>query len=72
MPKPDPAEVDTVEIPAITDGASLEATHPLADPGGGDPYNRTGPAQPMGDTVKRRTLDDMRRLSDEIKHDRKD
>jgi hypothetical protein len=62
-------DVATGEVTALPDPAAIEQTDP-ADLGH-DPYNQTEPARPVDDTVKVRTLDDMRRLSDEIKQDRK-
>jgi hypothetical protein len=63
-------DVVTGEVSALPDPEAIEQTDP-ADLGH-DPYNQTDkPARPVDDTVKVRTLDDMRRLSDEIKQDRK-
>jgi hypothetical protein len=60
----DSEDVATVQIRGLADAEAFEETHPLA--AGRDPYN-----QSVSDTAKRRTLDDMRRLSDETKQDRK-
>jgi hypothetical protein len=61
----DSEDVATVQIKAVVDAEAFEETHPLAI--GRDPYN-----QSVSDAAKHRTSDDMRRLSDEIKQDRKD
>jgi hypothetical protein len=53
-------DVATVRIEALIDPAAFEETHPLAI--GRDPYN-----QSVSDTAKRRTLDDVHRLSEETK-----
>jgi hypothetical protein len=58
-------DVVTGEVTALPDPAALEQTDPIA--AGHDPYNRTELVKPTDDTVKVRTLDDLRRLSDEIK-----
>jgi hypothetical protein len=59
-------KIDTARIRALADGVSLDEP-PVV--GSADPYNLTSEtthaAQPQ--TAKRRSLDDMRRLSEEIK-----
>jgi len=64
-------ERDTVPLEILREdpGAALEATCELALPGG-DPY-QTDQARDIRRVQQRsRTLDDMRRLSDEIKRER--
>jgi hypothetical protein len=53
-------DVITGEVTTLTDDAEIELTHPIAADGGQDSRSRTEPAKPTDDTVKVRTLDDMR------------
>jgi hypothetical protein len=65
-------EVDTAGLRVLTEGMAVEETTPAEGKQGLDPYNRKEGAQaPTPDSEsKPRTLDDMRRLSDEIKRKR--
>jgi hypothetical protein len=73
-------ELDTARLKALTEGLAVDAGTPeetQPKSAGLDPYNKQlGSAVPRVPTPepesKRRTLDDMRRLSDEIKRKRKD
>ena len=60
--------VDTVRVRVLRPGMPLEAPTAAAPPRGVDPY-RTDTA-PCVNEKARRTLDDMRKLSDEIKRAR--
>jgi hypothetical protein len=67
-------EVDTALLKALTDGLSLDGALPQADSPKSaeqDPYNKRLASAPIAETASgRRTLDDMRRLSDEIRRKR--
>jgi hypothetical protein len=70
-------ELDAAGLEALTEGMAMEEGKP--DEGQGksaalDPYNQgTGTAAPAPETdSKARTLDDMRRLSEEIKRRRRE
>jgi hypothetical protein len=70
-------DLDTAQLKALTEGLAVdEATQEEAQPesAGLNPYDKhMGSVVPTPETEsKRRTLDDMRRLSDEIKRKRKD
>jgi hypothetical protein len=65
--KVDPAEVDTVPLAALRE-EQLDHTTEIAS-SGGDPY-RTAKSPHEYLRGPRRTLDDMRRLSEEIKRAR--
>ena len=63
------ADIDTVRMRALAEKLSQEQPPPA----GADPYNRTPPApEDLSQTARRRTLDDMRRLSENIKRKRRD
>jgi hypothetical protein len=59
--------VDTAVVRALGEGLSLEGSTPATPTDGSNPYDRTDmtPADKPG--AKRRTLDDMRKLSESIK-----
>lgn len=59
--------VDTAVVRALGEGLSLEGSGPAPSGQGSNPYDRADmtPADPPG--TKRRTLDDMRKLSESIK-----
>jgi hypothetical protein len=69
-------ELDTARLKELTEGLAVEEDAPpqarQPKPPGLDPYDkRVGPAVPAPEAPKKpRTLDDMRRLSDEIKKKR--
>jgi hypothetical protein len=69
----DAEELDTARVRALGEELSLDSAAPGQDPPPLDPYNRNpAPGEPR---PKRRTLDDMRKLSEEIrktKHWKKD
>ncbi len=58
------AKVDTGVVKALGDGLSIE---PSTDAPQDNPYERDASKPPRVGEKKRRTLDDMRRLSDTIK-----
>lgn len=61
-------ETDTVSLKQLPDACEIESTAELAERAGRDPYsNATAPA---GQRRHRRTLDDMRKLDEEIKRAR--
>jgi hypothetical protein len=60
-------EIDTAKLRAL-DGSPCGEEEATA---GGDPYNQTMPVLPQSsEKVKRRSLDDMRQLSEAIKNAR--
>jgi len=60
-------EIDTAKLRALDGSPCDEAEAPA----GGDPYNQSMPLQPQfSEKVKRRSLDDMRELSEAIKNAR--
>ena len=66
----DPALADTVPLEALREELLSESTTEIV-PSGGDPYhNAKAPAPIRGQRHQRRTLDDMRKLSEEIKQSR--
>jgi hypothetical protein len=70
-------ELDTAGLEALTEGLAVEeatAKEGQAKGAGPDPYNkRVGAAAPAAENEsKPRTLDDMRRLSEEIKRKREE
>lgn len=60
-------DIDTTVVKALGEGLSLQDGPIPGSPtqGGANPYDRAQPA--AGDATKRRTLDDMRKLSEAIK-----
>ena len=70
-------ELDTARLKALTDGMAIEEAKPKeAQPKspGRDPYDKRAGAEVAAPEApsKPRTLDDMRRLSEEIKRTRND
>jgi hypothetical protein len=61
-------QIDTAKLRAL-DGASAVAGI-WTDGSGTDPYNRTATAAPDAEKPRRRSLDDMRKLSELIKKSR--
>jgi hypothetical protein len=59
--------VDTAVVRALGEGLSLEGSVPAAPLPGSNPYDRTDMAPADKPGTKRRTLDDMRKLSETIK-----
>ena len=59
--------VNTARLAALTDGLSIEILPDQAAPAAIDPYNR--PTSQSDEKGARRTLDDMRRLSEEMKRE---
>lgn len=59
------AKVDTATVRALGEGLSFQPS--TGAPEGSNPYDRTAANAPDGDQGRRRTLDDMRRLSEKIK-----
>jgi hypothetical protein len=63
-------QIDTMKIRALDGVPPVEETLTEAVPGT-DPYNRATPApQPLSEKSRRRSLDDMRQLSETIKKSR--
>ena len=64
------ADIDTVPLEALREESLIERTTEIVPPGG-DPYHtsKSAPHSPA-QRFPRRTLDDMRRLSEEIKRAR--
>jgi hypothetical protein len=61
--------MDTAQVRSLGEGLSLETGSPADGLPALDPYNSrsSSPADPPSKPAKRRTLDDMRRLSEHIK-----
>ncbi len=59
--------VDTAKVRALGEELSLDSSPPNKQPASRNPYDRGLPDPPLQDAPKRRTLDDMRRLSEHIK-----
>ena len=61
-------DMDTVPLKRLPISAVSKPAQAAAQPAGGDPYNRGQAAVPQqAAAASRRTLDDMRKLSEEIK-----
>lgn len=63
------AQIDTATVRTLGEGLSFEV--PGESPEGCNPYDRSAASEPGGALKKRRTLDDMRRLSEKIKRNKK-
>jgi hypothetical protein len=64
----DLSEMDTMPLKFLPVSAISKPEEAPAQPTGGDPYNRGDPEPTLaGLKAARRTLDDMRKLSEEIK-----
>ena len=59
--------IDTVRVRALQDAADVKLSE--TQPSGTDPYS-TADRQPIDEKTSRRTLDDMRKLSETIKQSR--
>jgi hypothetical protein len=60
-------DVDTASVRALGEELSLDDSPLDKRPPSQNPYDRAASPKPEKDQPKRRTLDDMRRLSDQIK-----
>ena len=64
----DLSDMDTMPLKLLPISAVSKPAEPVVQPIGGDPYNRGDPDKASeSPRAQRRTLDDMRRLSEEIK-----
>jgi hypothetical protein len=59
--------IDTAVVRALGEGLSLEGSTPASSTHGSNPYDRADMTAPDKAQTKRRTLDDMRKLSESIK-----
>src|SRR5579859_7510200 len=60
-------DIDTQTVRALGEDLTLDAADKGASASGSDPYNQAGTAPPDTKASRRRTLDDMRELSEHIK-----
>jgi hypothetical protein len=64
----DLTDMDTMPLKQLPISAITKPAVPVTQPAGSDPYNRENPAKALDKAQRpRRTLDDMRKLSEEIK-----
>jgi hypothetical protein len=64
----DLTDMDTVPLKLLPISATAKPAAAAAQPAGGDPYNRDQSVMPERSVpAPRRTLDDMRKLSEQIK-----
>ena len=64
------SEIDTRRVKALQESTGVQLGETAATPRGTDPYSTADRPQRHEKREPRRTLDDMRRLSEEIKHAR--
>lgn len=60
-------DVDTAVVRSLGEGLTLDGSSPGSSQQGANPYDQGKPASARDATSKRRTLDDMRKLSETIK-----
>jgi hypothetical protein len=61
------ADIDTAVVRALGEGLTLEGSAPGSPTQGSNPYDRADMTPGDKANTKRRTLDDMRKLSESIK-----
>lgn len=63
-------EIDTARVRALQEAAGVKLDEPAAAPEGANPYSTANSPKIAEKKEQRRTLDDMRKLSEEIKRAR--
>jgi len=63
-------DIDTQQVRALQDAANVDISETPTPPAGDDPYSTGDKSSLIAKRAPRRTLDDMRKLSEEIKRAR--